>query len=170
MRKRLLRTVLMASAALASAQCETTKLFEGDPDAKVPSSAEWQETEPLAAPSIEVLWERSRALLEYEGYALDEGKTQYARREMVSQWLTHLAPTRFEGIRRRAHVTFVPSGSRWIVRAAVMRQRNTDIDNPSNPAQAQWERVDADTTRTALIVWKIRAGFDPELSGADPAR
>lgn len=162
--------LVLAVGTFATTGCETTKLFQGDPDKYVPERGEWQETEPLAVPSLNVLWERVRAVLEYEGYGVDEELTRFDRRELVSTWVARLAPTRFEGVRRRAHVTLVPAGDRWVVRAAIVRQRNTDIDEPSNPAQAQWESTSADASRTAVLVFKIRAGFDPALSGADPLK
>lgn len=162
--------VLIVVLAGSAAGCETTKLFQGDPGSQVPERRDWQETEPLEVPSVDVLWERARAVLEYEGYALDEEATRYDRHEMVTQWVVRLAPGRLDGIRRRVHLAFVPSGTRWVVRAAVLRQRNADIDDPTNPAQAQWERTDPDASRTGTLIWKIRAAFDPALSAADPLR
>ena len=171
MRITLPAVLLLAALGIAVPGCESTKLFQGNPENALPEKEEWQQTEPLEVPSFAVLWEQARDVIEGQGYGLDETRTRFDRREMVSGWQTILAPTRFEGVRRRVHLTFVAAGDRWIVRGAVVRQRNVDVDNPSNPAAAKWEGNGPDTTRTGLIIWKIRAGFDPEiLGGAPPAK
>ena len=44
------------------------------------------------------------------------------------------------------------------------RQRNADIDDPSNPVAAQWEEEAVDATRTERIVWRIENSFRKEGS------
>ena len=163
---RISHLVLLLGAALPLASCETTRLFTGNPDNAVPGKGQWQQTEPLDVPSLQVLWERSRATLEMDGYALDPERTRYDEKTLVTRWVTHLAPTRFEGIRRRAHVDFVPSDDKWVVRVCVVRQWNADIDSPSNVAEAQWESAKpaVDVSRGALLLWKIRSGFTDEAA------
>lgn len=152
--------LLVLSPLLAGAGCETTELFRGDPDAVVPPDEVWQETEPFTVPSADLLWERAIATIEGEGYTVDASRTRFDKREIVSNWVSLLGTTRFQGIRRRAHVTLVPSGRQWVVRLAVIKQWNADIDDPMNPAEAQWEKTELDVTRTARLLYQIRAGFD----------
>ena len=148
------------SASLAG--CSTTGLFAGDPDAAIPAVGDWSATDPIPAPSADLVWDRLRLVLAGEGYRVDERKTHFDERKLVTEWSTYLAPNRFEGVRRRVHAEIVPgAGSTWVVRTAVLKQRNADIDNPSNPAMAKWESVSAEPNRSALLVWKVNSAFAP---------
>lgn len=164
------RLLVLAAAAAALATlpaCGDHVLFAGDPNTQVPSDGEWQETEPLDVPSVEVLWNHTVSVLENLDLPPDEGRTDYARREIVTRWITRLAPIRYDGKRYRAHVRLVPaSGGRWIAQVAVVRQSNTDMNDPTSAAHARWERDGVEFARAARILWQIRAGFDPELRGA----
>jgi hypothetical protein len=163
---RALVLVLPALAALGLASgCETTEIFQGDPNEATPSAGDMQVTEPLAADSVEDVWDRAKATLDLMGFAIDEERTHYEDREIVTKWMTHLSPFRFEGYRRRAHVKIEPSGQKWVVKSAVLLQRNADIDNPQSPAQAQWEKHGIDKSRSALLNHRIRTAFDPEAGG-----
>ncbi|MCE9634433.1 MAG: hypothetical protein K8T90_01905 [Planctomycetes bacterium] len=164
-RRRLLAFVL--AGPMFCMGCETTELFNGDPDAVTPPEAVWQETETFAVPSVDLLWERAIATMESDGYDVDTSRTKYADRKIVSNWVTHLGTARFQGIRRRAHITLVPTGRQWAVRVAVIKQWNADIDDPMNPAEAQWEKTELDVSRTARLLYGIRAGF--ELDGNSDA-
>lgn len=159
-----MRTAPLAAAAalvpLLLAACETTTLFVGNPDNQTPEKLEWQSTEPLAAPSFELIWQRSRATLESMDYQIDDTRSRIDDRVMVTTWSMSLAPLRFEGTRRRAHLEFEQTDAKtWIVRCAVIRQRNADIDDPSNPAQANWEPAGPDPSRTGLLLYRVRAGL-----------
>jgi hypothetical protein len=82
---------------------------------------------------------------------------------MVTKWNTIMAMLRFDGVRRRAHLEFVPvADSRWIVRCAVIKQRNADIDDPTNPVMAQWEDAGPDPGRTGRLLYRIRGGLVEE--------
>lgn len=156
-----LASLLAAAAALLPA-CETTRLFPTDPESHEPDDEEWQATEPLAAPSFALLWQRARATLEVTGWDVDEDRTHFERRELTTKWVTSMGRNQYDGVRRRAVLRFDPvEGSRWIVRCAVLKQRNADIDDPMNPAQAQWEPMGCDVSRTGLLLFRIRAGLAP---------
>lgn len=146
--------------------CETTEIFQGNPDEATPSSGDLRATAPLAAESFDDVWDRTRATLEVMGFQIDDERTHYERRELVTRWMTHLSPFRFQGFRRRAHVAIEPADDRWIVKAAVLFQRNADIDNPASPAQVQWETQGIDSSRTALLLYRISSAFDPEAGGS----
>ncbi len=86
---------------------------------------------------------------------------------MYSHWDASLAPNRFEGKRHRAIVSFTRAeGGGWSVGVVVQMQRNIDIVNPSNPAQANWEDQPPDTARANVLLYKIEAAFR-EPGGAD---
>lgn len=155
--------LVLGLSAFAAPGCDTTRLLQGDPETQTPDDEEWQETEPLSIPDFEMAWERTRATMEAMGYDVDGERTQYARQLMVSRWVTSLGRIRFEGIRRRAFVRFHPTDDgRWTVACAVTRQWNADMNDPMNPASAQWERTKTDTTRAALLLFRVRAGLTDE--------
>jgi len=156
-------------AAPLAGGCETSGIFAGNPENQTPGAGEWQATEPLEASSLEVVWDHVRTVALAEGYAQDDTRTQYDRREFVSRWITFLSSLRYEGQRRRLHVVIDEAGpGKWVVRACVIRQRNADIDQPDNPAKAEWEDAGVEPSRTGLVLWKIRAGFArDEIEGGE---
>lgn len=160
-------TCLVLALAAGAASCGDHVLLRTDPEAQAPDRGEWAETEPLEVPSFPVLWEQTLAALDDLGYSADDRLTDFAKREIVTRWVTRLAPTRYEGKRVRAHVQLVeaPEG-KWVVRAAVLRQENADLRDPMNPVRAQWERQGVDAARAARILFQVRIAFDPEMQAA----
>jgi hypothetical protein len=159
--------LLLASVlALALPACETFGIFQVDAELAEPAPEAYVRCDPVEA-DLELLWERARLTLASEGYAIDESRTSWRDRAMVSRWNTTLAPTRYEGKRRRAWVSFdeVEEG-RWRVSVAVQRQQNVDIDHPANPASAQWEAEQKpDPARAEVLLWKIEAPFRDAAPG-----
>ena len=157
------RSLALAFAGLALVSlggCETTVLFPANPENQTPSDGEWQETEPLAATSFDLLWQRTRATLEDLDYQIDDNRTHVDDRVIVTKWNTIMAMLRFDGVRRRAHVEFVPAeDGRWVIRCAVIKQRNADIDDPTNPVMAQWEDAGPDPGRTGRLLYRLRGGL-----------
>lgn len=163
---------LVAVLAASAGACETTHLFSGDPEMQIPKAAEWLRGEPFTAPSFDSIWERATDVLMGEGYRIDESGTSASRGEIRTGWVTHLAPTRYQGKRRRVWVRIEPVQSsgggtaadakQWRIAVVALRQRNADIDDPSNPVSAQWEADGVDETRTALLQWKMEQPFRPE--------
>ena len=150
----------LAAAAFASAACETTHLFPGDPNMKFPEDEEWRRGQPFSAPSFGEVWQRAKDVLANEGYQVDEELTSAKQGEIVSLWVMRMAPTRYEGKRRRVHVRIEPVGeTQWRAAVAVLRQRNADIDDPKNPLAAQWEADGIDQSRSDLVLWKVENPF-----------
>jgi hypothetical protein len=160
----LLSLALLLGTAAALPACETTGILQGDPDKAAPADEDWAATQPFKAPSKEILWDRVRTTLASEGYRADERMTRYDQGVIVTEWQALLAPNRFEGKRRRAHVEILPAGleNQWTIRVAVLKQRNADIDQPTNPLKAQWEPESVDANRTALLAWKFQRAFEPD--------
>jgi hypothetical protein len=168
----LARIALVSCLFLAAGApgCKTPVWLQGDPETVSPAEADWRTTDPFSAPSFGVVWDRVRLVLAGEGYRIDEARTRADERLLVTTWSTYLAPTRYEGVRRRAHAEIVEGGAgSWSVRIAVMKQRNTDIRQPMNPSVAKWENVGAEETRAALMVWKIANAFRSDDAEKLPA-
>ncbi len=141
--------------------CQSMPVWlQGDPEMVAPKDSDWRSTESFSAPSFDIVWERVRLILAGEGYRIDEGRTHVDERLIVTDWSVYLAPTRYEGVRRRAHAQIQGgAGGLWSVRLAVMKQRNTDIRQPMNPAAAKWENVGSEESRAALLLWKVSNAF-----------
>lgn len=158
--------ILALSLGAALPACKAFPLIAGNPDEAAPEDRDWQETEPLPAPSYDALWERCRVTLQAMDYSIDDSRSKFAEKRLVTRWQLRLAPTRLAGSRRCVYVDFVPAGDRWVVRAAVVRQKNADIRDPSNPVLAKWEDDGTDMGRTGLILYQLRAAVLDER-GAD---
>lgn len=151
----------LLSAALAAGGCETTGLFAGDPEDATPDASEWASSVELRAPGVDTVWERLRLVVAGEGYRVDEKKTSFEKRSLVTEWRAQYAPARFEGKRRRIHAEVVEvSPKAWIVKIARITQRNADIDDSMNPVKAEWEDdPKSDAAAGELLAWKIGAAF-----------
>lgn len=162
-------TVLCALAPLG---CETTELFQGsNTDSPISPDEYVSGPTPLVGVELDALWDRASQVLAMDCEGVDTDHTSFTAREMVSHWITRLAPNRFEGKRSRAWVKFteVTPGS-WQVSAAVQVQRNVDIDQPSVQSQARWEEVASNQGRANLIVWKIESGFRDNPGAEKPKK
>lgn len=158
---RLVFAGLLGLSIAACAACDTTRIFRGDPDDTTSKPSEFVgSADPLKTADLESLWEAAETVLRMEGYSIDTTRTHYDKREMFTHWDTHLAPNRYEGKRHRAEVTFkeVPEGG-WTVAVVVQMQHNSDIVNPSNAAQANWEDVEPNAKRANTILYKIESSF-----------
>jgi hypothetical protein len=170
LRRRAVTGLLAGLLAAGLPACGDHVLLRSDPETQEPERDAWQATEPLEVPSLAILWDHALAALDELGYTTDDRATDFAKREIVTRWVTRLAPTRYEGKRHRAHVRLVEAdGGRWIAQAAVLRQENADLRNPMNPVQAQWERQGSDPGRAGRILFQIRIAFDPEARAAAAA-
>jgi hypothetical protein len=163
-RLRLLPVALIALAATGCPGCDTTRIFRGDPDDMTSKASEYRDSStPLKGTDLDTLWEAADNVLRMQGYAIDTHRTKYENREMYTHWETRLAPNRFQGWRRRAIVKFYDEKEDgWRVAVVVQVQRNDDIENPSNPAQARWKDMPADSDKAGIILYRIESGFrDP---------
>ena len=156
-----LRLISAAFLGLSIAACDTTRIFRGDPDDATSKPSEYLgSATPLKGADLESLWEASDSVLRMEGYTIDSNRTSYPKREMFTHWDAFLASYRFEGKRHRAIVKFTeaPEGG-WMVSVVVQMQRNIDINNPSNAAEANWEEMAPAASRASVILYKIESGF-----------
>jgi len=152
--------LLLVAAAFVTASCETSKLFAGDPEQQFPKDTQWMRGQPFTTPSFDVIWQRTGEVLAREGFRADEALTSVSHGEIVSLWITRMAPTRYQGKRRRAHVRIEPlEGAQWRAAVAVIRQQNADIDDPPNVVSAQWEADGIDEDRSKLLLWGIEQPF-----------
>jgi hypothetical protein len=160
------RLLPAALLVLALGACDTTRIFRGNPDDASSKESEYVTSPtPLKDTDLESLWDASDNVLRMEGWSIDSERTAYESHEMVTHWESHLAPNRFEGKRKRAVVKFAkaPEGG-WNVSVVVQTQRNIDIDNPSNPANANWEDQPADERKAGAILYKIEMGFRDDVA------
>jgi len=118
---------------------------------------------PLPGAEFDNLWDRATEVLLAQGYRSDPQLTRRARREIVTHWQEHLAPSRFEGKRRRAHVRFVEtSPGTWRTDVWLEQERNTEIAEPLNPFAADWEiDPEADDARGTVLQYRIERLFLP---------
>ncbi len=150
---RRLTAVLVPLAALGLAACHSLD---------VPADEEYLSSEPVTVAEFDDIWERAKIVLRGEGYALDDQMTARRKREIATRWRVSLAPSRFEGKRRRAFVRLVDlDDDRWLIRVAVQQQRNADLDAPLNPINADWEAEEVDAGRAEVLLFKIEHAFRP---------
>ncbi len=156
--------LLVAGAALSA--CEGSSFFYAGADNETVGDPDYAVGKPVAGADIDALWDRAQQVLATQGYAVDGTRTRFADRVIVTRWNTLLSPVRFEGVRTRAWVRFgqAPEGG-WIVRVAVQKQRNADIDQPSNELVAKWEAQPADSARAGVLLWQIESGFETGEGG-----
>lgn len=160
---RLPRLALAVALALptALAACEGMDNPLGpNPDNETPGSGDFVRSKPLTVPEFDFLWERSKFMLQTDGYGIDGSRTDRGDHEIVSQWKTILSPARYQGKRRRVVLRFEEAGEgKWIAEAAVTVQRNEDIQDPMQIARAVWKSDGPDLQRAEVFVYKLETGF-----------
>jgi hypothetical protein len=170
---RLPKAALLAALAvpLLLTSCEGMNNPLGpDPDKLMPGDSDFVRSKPLHVPEFDFLWERSKFMLQTDGYGIDGSRTSRDEKEIVSQWKTILQPARYQGKRRRVVMRFEPAAgddskdaARWIAECAVVVQRNEDIQNPMEIARAVWKEDAPDLRRAEVFVYKLETGFqEPE--------
>ena len=159
----------LALVAVLAASCDTPMAFRGNPDdAGVPKDSFVEGGAPLTGVDLDALWDRAQQVIAMEGLGIDDGKTRFADRLIVSRWSTHLTISRFEGYRTRTWVRLRQGkAGEWTAGVSVQRQKNMDIKQPSEELAAQWEDAPPENGRAAKILWKIESGF--RVQGADAA-
>ena len=163
-------TALLAVPVLLAACEGMNNPFGPDPNNAMPGAADFVRSKPLHVPEFQFLWERSRFMLQTDGYGIDGSRTDRGQKMLVSQWKTILAPARYQGRRRRVVMRFEEAGEgTWISETAVIVQRNEDIENPMEVARAVWKDEPADTRRAEVFVYKLETGF-PEPDATESAK
>ncbi len=165
-RSRLTRAALLLALVVPTfvTSCEgMNNPFGPDPANMMPEGHDFVRSKPLAVPEFDFLWERCKFMMQTDGFGIDGSRSSRDKKEIVSQWKTILAPARYQGKRRRIVMRFEEAGERWIASAAVVVQRNEDIDNPMEIARAVWKKDDADSRRAEVLIYRLETGFpDPE--------
>ncbi len=145
---------------LAGCEAMTNMPFTPDPENASPGDGDYVTSEPFEVPEFDYVWDRAGRRLDAAGYGVDGSRTSRTKREIVSQWHTRLAPSRFAGTRMRAWVRFGDGGEgRQIVRVAIQVQRNEDIRDPTSSVLAQWKDEPADVERARLLAFQIESDF-----------
>ena len=153
--------LLCLGLALVAGGCEASGFFKGNADERTVDEADYAQSEgPVKGAELDELWDRARLVVGNEGLSVDESRTKFADRQMITRWNTFLAPQRFGGRRTRAWIRFRqdPAGG-WVPGVAVQVQRNADMDAPYSAANAAWEDQPADKARADVLLWKIESGF-----------
>jgi hypothetical protein len=166
-----LAALLVSSLAFAAVGCDSTRIHIGNPDEKTVGSDQFVETTPISDVELDALWERSQVVLGMQGYQTNAKRSRYAEREIVTHWREQLAPNRFEGSRTRAWVRFREAKPHsWVVAVAVQRQRNEDIDHPTESESAKWEDSPSEGSRSAaeVLLFKIESGFRQPGAEVEP--
>jgi len=157
------RLALVAALVLPTllAACEGMQNPLGpNPDNELPEDGDFVRSKPLTAPEFDFLWERSKFMLQTDGYGIDGSRTNREDREIVSQWKTMLAPSRYQGKRRRVVLRFEEGDEgTWFAEAAVTVQRNEDIQDPMQIARAVWKSEGPDLPRAEVLIYKLETGF-----------
>jgi hypothetical protein len=158
--------LVVASALLAG--CETAMIFRQNPDEAGVSQDDFVESDaPLKDVAFDALWDRAQIVVGMEGLGVDDAKSRFADRQLVTRWNTFLGVNRYEGYRTRTWIRFrQPTDGGWIVGVTVQRQRNTDIRAPQDPTMAMWENQPAERPRAEKVLWKIEAPFRPAATSA----
>jgi len=114
------------------------------------------------APNFEMLWDVARKEFGRAGFTPDSETSSRETKVMTSRWNTHLAPFSGRGYREQATVTLVPipnQADRWAVEANVIRQVNTQIEQPMNIGRAEWTDGERMFDKERQIVYGVESFF-----------
>ncbi len=158
------RTTAAAAALALAALAGGCVEYWGGTAPDLPSPAGWVVSEPFECPDPDILWEEVKgfAVGKKRAYRIDDDATTRSSRRIVTTWRTSLAPLRYEGKRRRRFVEILPEGDRhgwWRVRVAVVVQKNSEIDDPLNPAAAKWQSDEPDVEEADIVAYTIASRF-----------
>jgi len=147
-----------AALAVAAAGCQA--LGGSAPD--LPAPAGWVRSDPFEASDVLLVWEACKSRAARDGFRIDDDATTFRGRRVVTLWNTQLATTGNEGRRRRRFVEILDEEGRagWYrVQAAVVVQRNEDVDDPLNPVSAKWREEAPDLEEAERLSYVIAARF-----------
>jgi hypothetical protein len=154
---------LLAALALAAPGCLSDSpddygLRAGD----MPSPEGWVAGEPFLCHDFDVLWETAKIQAVRGGYRIDDDATTQSLRRVVTAWKTDLSIRRSDGRRTRRFIELRPEEGQknaWRARVATVVQRNVDLDDPLNPANAEWRSADPDADDAERVLWLLEARF-----------
>lgn len=151
-----MRYLLIALSAFLFVSCNL-------PDGGRPSEEQMIASRPLDVPGREIIWIWLNQELESAGFRLDSLHSNAAAGEFETQWDALPSPQRYNGIRRKIVGVIVEPVERpgtFVLKLAVWRQRNTDINNPMETSQADWEDEEPDAGMAELIIYRIESRLE----------
>ncbi len=117
----------------------------------------------------ELIYEQCIMVLEEHDYQIDRDKSIRGSGKLLTLWNEELAPFRFQGQRRRVHLTIervpAPEGTKvnrepYRIGVNVEVQRNENIDDPMNPGLAEWEpTTERDETFDDRMMYWLEQSF-----------
>ena len=168
-----LALALALSAPVTLGACEAmTNPLAPNPDNAMPSEGDFVRSKPMSVPEFDFLWERAKFMLQTDRFGVDGSRTSRDDKEIVSQWKTILAPARYQGKRRRVVMRFEEAGEgKWIASAAMVVQKNDDIQNPMEIARAVWKSDAPDLRRSEVYIYRLETGFaEPQAEDGTQAK
>jgi len=155
--------LLLALGALGGTGCLSDSPDDFGFGAKdLPNPGGWMESGDFVCRDFGVLWEVSKTQAVLNGFRLDDDATSDRRRQIVTRWKLDLATAKYSGFRRRRFLEFLPRKEpkdAWKVRVATVVQRNADMDDPLNPAKAEWRNAAPDLEDAERIAYIIETQF-----------
>ncbi|HEU4395322.1 MAG TPA: hypothetical protein VFS92_07130 [Planctomycetota bacterium] len=155
--------VLSAALALSATGCMSDSPDDWSfPASDNPSPDGWVQGEPFPCSDFDVLWETSKIHAVRGGYRIDDDGTSQSRKRIVTAWKVELAPRKGDGCRRRRFIEVQEVEGRknqWRARVSTVVQRNMDLDDPLNAANAEWRKADPDVDDAERVLWMLEARF-----------
>ncbi|MCK6480543.1 MAG: hypothetical protein HUU06_13655 [Planctomycetaceae bacterium] len=132
------------------------------PASEMPEPEGFVESGTFVCRDFAVLWETAKIQATKNGYYVDDDATSFKGRRVVTTWKLDLATLKNSGKRRRRFVEFreapgVKDG--WKVAVSTVVQRNADMDDPLNPARANWRSDEPDLNDAEKVAFLIEGQF-----------
>ena len=117
----------------------------------------------------DLIYEHCILVMEEQGFEIDRDRSIRGAGTIVTRWNVQLAPFRYQGIRRRAHLLVERAPALrgadpkreqpYRVGVRVEIERNKTIQDPMNPALAEWEPGEHDSTHEERMLFWLRQAF-----------
>jgi hypothetical protein len=159
---RIPRSLLLA-AALGLPGCMSDSPDDyGLRASEMPSPKGWVTGEPFLCHDFDVLWETAKIQAVKGGYRIDDDATSQSMKRVVTSWKVDLSIRRNDGRRTRRFLELqAVEGEKntWRARVCTVLQKNVDLDDPLNPANAEWRNGDPDGLDAEQVLWMLEARF-----------
>ena len=120
------------------------------------------------APDREMVWMVAERALGQEGFVVDPDASSKLTGVLKTRWDLSMQPFSAQGYRDQATVRIhdVPGhADRYTVEANVLREKNNNITEPSNPILAQWATGERVPELESLLTQRIEMAFlSPDVS------
>ena len=151
----LLRLLCMTGVACLGVACQSSG---GKPDTRGFRS------DGFPAPSREAVWEAAQQAMIEQRYIPDSRESSRASGVVASRWRNSLTSFSREGFREKAtiRVLEVPGRSGvFRTESNVIRQRNDNIEDPSNPIKAEWSDGERNQMAENVLNRRVEMFFLP---------